>query len=139
MLRSNPLVAQTGFEPATLIRAPLFLPGFPQTVILSHNLVAIVALPGSCTTVVEMLAPGTEMMEEAKHFVKLYESNAYIDLGLSARIFSRHDLKHIQAMADYGVAGFKLLLLTKDLQLYGRDRERGSRLGVFGIPESVRI
>ena len=68
-----------------------------------------------CTTVVEMLAPAADMVEEAKEFVEIYEKNALIDLGLSSRIYSLEDIKHIQNMADYGVAGFKLLLPYKGL------------------------
>ena len=65
---------------------------------------------GGCTTATHLLAPAGGMVEKAKGFVEIYENNAYIDLALSARIYTREDIKQIQRAVNYGIRGFKLLL-----------------------------
>lgn len=68
---------------------------------------------GGCTTAIHLLAPAGDIVEKAKGFVEIYENNAYIDLALSARIYTREDIKQIQRAVNYGIRGFKLLLPYK--------------------------
>ena len=66
-----------------------------------------------CTTIVHLLAPADNMIDKAREFVGLYEKNAYVDLALSARIYTRENIRQIRSMYDYGIVGVKLLLPYK--------------------------
>jgi len=66
-----------------------------------------------CTTIVHLLAPADDIIDKAREFVGLYEKNAYVDLALSARIYTRENIRQIRSMYDYGIIGLKLLLPYK--------------------------
>jgi dihydroorotase (multifunctional complex type) len=66
-----------------------------------------------CTTIVHLLAPADDIIDKAREFVGLYEKNAYVDLALSARIYTRENIRQIRSMYDYGIVGVKLLLPYK--------------------------
>ncbi|RLB90542.1 MAG: hypothetical protein DRH26_09505, partial [Deltaproteobacteria bacterium] len=62
-----------------------------------------------CTTMIHLLAPADDIKNKAREFVSLYEDNAHIDLALSARIYTRENIKQISGLVDYGINSVKLL------------------------------
>lgn len=82
------------------------------------------------TTIIHLLAPADNTLRKAKEFVEVYEKNAFIDLALSARIYTREDIRQIQQSADYGIHGFKLLLPYKGPEAVWKGRVGGIDDGI---------
>ncbi|NIS69426.1 MAG: amidohydrolase family protein [Proteobacteria bacterium] len=82
------------------------------------------------TTVIHLLAPADDILKKAKEFVDVYEKNAFVDLALSARIYTREDIEQIQQLADYGIHGFKLLLPYKGTEAVWKGRVGGIDDGI---------
>jgi len=83
------------------------------------------------TTIIHLLAPSDNTLDKAKEFVELYEKNAFVDLALSARIYTREDIRQIQQLADYGIHGFKLLLPYKGAEAVWKGRAGGIDDGII--------
>jgi dihydroorotase (multifunctional complex type) len=83
------------------------------------------------TTIIHLLAPSDNTLNKAKEFVEIYEKNAFVDLALSARIYTREDIKQIQPLADYGIHGFKLLLPYKGPEAVWKGRVGGIDDGII--------
>jgi dihydroorotase (multifunctional complex type) len=83
------------------------------------------------TTIIHLLAPSDNTLDKAKEFVELYEKNAFVDLALSARIYTREDIRQIQQLADYGIHGFKLLLPYKGAEAVWKGRVGGIDDGII--------
>ena len=83
------------------------------------------------TTIIHLLAPSDNTLNKAKEFVEIYEKNAFVDLALSARIYTREDIKQIQQLADYGIHGFKLLLPYKGPEAVWKGRVGGIDDGII--------
>jgi len=65
---------------------------------------------GGVTTLIHLLAPADDIKAKAEEFVGLYEKTAYVDLALSARIYTRENIRQIGEINDYGITGVKLLI-----------------------------
>ena len=88
-----------------------------------------------CTTLIHLLAPADNIKERAKDFVELYEKNAYMDLALSARIYTRENISQIGELYDYGINSVKLLLPYK-----GSEAVWKGRVGrTYGYASILRI
>jgi len=61
-----------------------------------------------CTTLIHLLAPADNIKTQAQDFVALYENNAYVDLALSARIYTRENISQISELCDFGINSVKL-------------------------------
>lgn len=85
---------------------------------------------GGCTTLIHLLAPADDIKEEAKQFVGLYEKNAYVDLALSARIYTRQHIEQISEVYDYGINSVKLLLPYKGSEAVWQGRVGGIDDGI---------
>jgi dihydroorotase (multifunctional complex type) len=83
------------------------------------------------TTIIHLLAPSDNTLDKAKEFVGTYEKNAFVDLALSARIYTREDIRQIQPLADYGFHGFKLLLPYKGPEAVWKGRVGGIDDGII--------
>jgi dihydropyrimidinase len=83
-----------------------------------------------CTTIIHLLAPADEITEKANEFVALYEKNAYVDLALSARIYTRENIRQIRSLYDYGILGVKLLLPYKGSEAVWKGRVGGIDDGI---------
>jgi dihydroorotase (multifunctional complex type) len=83
------------------------------------------------TTIIHLLAPSDNTLDKAKEFVGIYEKNAFVDLALSARIYTREDIRQIQPLADYGFHGFKLLLPYKGPEAVWKGRVGGIDDGII--------
>ncbi len=84
-----------------------------------------------CTTIIHLLAPADDIIDKAKEFVGLYEKNAYVDLALSARIYTRENIKQIQSLYEYGILGVKLLLPYKGSEAVWKGRVGGIDDGII--------
>jgi dihydroorotase (multifunctional complex type) len=105
---------------------------YPPGVDLIENIKAetkACALSG-VTTIIHLLAPADNTLEKAKEFIETYERNAFVDLALSARIYTREDIKQIQPLANYGIHGFKLLLPYKGPEAVWKGRVGGIDDGI---------
>jgi len=85
---------------------------------------------GGCTTLIHLLAPADDITAEAKQFVGLYEKNAYMDLALSARIYTRQHIRQIRDLYDYGINSVKLLLPYKGSEAVWKGRVGGIDDGI---------
>ena len=85
---------------------------------------------GGVTTIIHLLAPADDTLRKAKEFVEVYEKNAFADIALSARIYTREDIKQIQQLAEYGIHGFKLLLPYKGPEAVWKGRIGGIDDGI---------
>ena len=83
-----------------------------------------------CTTIIHLLAPADDITEKANEFVEIYEKNAYVDLALSARIYTRENIRQIQNLYDYGITGVKLLLPYKGTEAVWKGRVGGIDDGI---------
>jgi len=83
-----------------------------------------------CTTLIHLLAPADNIKEQAKDFVGLYEKNAYVDLALSARIYTRENISQIKELYDYGINSVKLLLPYKGSEAVWKGRVGGIDDGI---------
>ncbi|MCP4694577.1 MAG: amidohydrolase family protein [Desulfobacterales bacterium] len=84
-----------------------------------------------CTTIIHLLAPADDALVKAREFVELYEENGLVDLALSARIYTRDDIKRIRALHDYGILGVKLLLPYKGGEAVWKGRVGGIDDGII--------
>jgi len=84
-----------------------------------------------CTTVIHLLAPADDILDKAKEFVGFYEANAFVDLALSARIYTRQNIKQIRSLYDYGILGVKLLLPYKGSEAIWKGRVGGIDDGII--------
>ncbi len=82
------------------------------------------------TTIIHLLAPSDNTLDKAREFVEIYENNAFVDLALSARIYTREDIKQIPQLAEYGIHGFKLLLPYKGPEAVWKGRVGGIDDGI---------
>ena len=85
---------------------------------------------GGCTTLIHLLAPADNIKDQAKEFVGLYEKNAYVDLALSARIYTRENISQISEIYDYGINSVKLLLPYKGSEAVWKGRSGGIDDGI---------
>ncbi|HUT69876.1 MAG TPA: amidohydrolase family protein [Desulfatiglandales bacterium] len=83
-----------------------------------------------CTTIIHLLAPADDIIGKADEFVGLYEKNAYVDLALSARIYTRENISQIGNLYDYGIIGVKLLLPYKGSEAVWKGRVGGIDDGI---------
>ena len=85
---------------------------------------------GGVTTIIHLLAPAENTLEKARNFVEVYEQNAYVDVALSARIYTVEDIEQIQQAADYGIRGLKLLLPYKGQEAIWKGKVGGIDDGI---------
>ena len=83
-----------------------------------------------CTTIVHLLAPADDILEKARDFVGLYEGNGFVDLALSARMYTRENIKQIRSLCDFGILGVKLLLPYKGSEAVWAGRVGGIDDGI---------
>ena len=83
-----------------------------------------------CTTLIHLLAPADDIKKKAQEFVKLYEENAFVDLALSARIYTRENISQISELYDYGIHSVKLLLPYKGSEAVWKGRVGGIDDGI---------
>ena len=84
-----------------------------------------------CTTIVHLLAPADDILDKAREFVGFYEKNAFVDLALSARIYTRDNIKQIRRLLDYGICNVKLLLPYKGGEAVWKGRVGGVDDGII--------
>ncbi len=84
-----------------------------------------------CTTIIHLLAPADDILDKAKEFVGFYEANAFVDLALSARIYTRQNIKQIRSLYDYGILSVKLLLPYKGSEAIWKGRVGGIDDGII--------
>jgi len=82
------------------------------------------------TTIVHLLAPADDTIDKAGEFVGFYEKNGYVDIALSARIYTRENIGEIRSLCDYGIIGFKLLLPYKGSEAVWKGRVGGIDDGI---------
>jgi len=105
-----------------------------------------------CTTIVHLLAPADDILDKAREFAAFYEKHAFVDLALSARIYTRDNIKQIRRLLDYGICNVKLLLPYKGGEAVWKGRVGGvddgiiyltfkevGRLALEGYPVFVRV
>jgi len=83
-----------------------------------------------CTTLIHLLAPADNIKTQAQDFVALYENNAYVDLALSARIYTRENISQISELCDFGINSVKLLLPYKGSEAVWQGRVGGIDDGI---------
>ena len=83
-----------------------------------------------CTTIVHLLAPADDIIDKAEEFVGLYEKNGYVDLALSARIYTTENIGQIGSLYDYGIISVKLLLPYKGSEAVWKGRAGGIDDGI---------
>jgi dihydropyrimidinase len=83
-----------------------------------------------CTTIIHLLAPADDIIDKAEEFIGLYEKNAYVDLALSGRIYTRENIRQIRSLYDYGILGVKLLLPYKGSEAVWKGRVGGIDDGI---------
>ncbi len=84
-----------------------------------------------CTTIIHLLAPADDILDKAKEFVGFYEENGFVDLALSARIYTRDNIKQIRSLYDFGVNNVKLLLPYKGSEAVWKGRVGGIDDGII--------
>lgn len=82
------------------------------------------------TSIIHLLAPSDDIVAEAGKFINLYEKNAYVDLALSARIYTRDHIKQIEGLYNLGISGIKLLLPYKGSEAVWKGRAGGIDDGI---------
>jgi len=83
-----------------------------------------------CTTIIHLLAPADDILEKAGEFVGFYEKNGFVDLALSARIYTRDNIKQIRSLYEYGIISVKLLLPYKGSEAVWQGRVGGIDDGI---------
>jgi dihydroorotase (multifunctional complex type) len=83
-----------------------------------------------CTTIVHLLAPADDILEKARDFVGFYEENGFVDLALSARIYTRDNVQQIRSLCDFGIMSVKLLLPYKGSEAVWAGRVGGIDDGI---------
>ncbi len=84
-----------------------------------------------CTTLIHLLAPADNIKAQAIEFIGLYEKNAYVDLALSARIYTRENIRQISELYDYGINSVKLLIPYKGSEAVWKGRVGGIDDGII--------
>jgi len=84
-----------------------------------------------CTTIIHLLAPADDILDKANEFVGLYEKHGFVDLALSARIYSRENIKQIRSLYDFGIINVKLLLPYKGGEAVWKGRVGGIDDGII--------
>jgi dihydroorotase (multifunctional complex type) len=84
-----------------------------------------------CTTIVHLLAPADDILDKANEFVGFYEKHGFVDLALSARIYSRENIKQIRSLYDFGIINVKLLLPYKGGEAVWKGRVGGIDDGII--------
>lgn len=67
-------------------------------------------LYGGCTTAVHMLRGDRDISAEMTSFVKLYEQNGYMDVGLNAMVLSRDHINQFRHLVESGMVSFKFFM-----------------------------
>jgi dihydroorotase (multifunctional complex type) len=83
-----------------------------------------------CTTIVHLLAPADNILNKAEEFVGFYEKHGFVDLALSARIYTRDNISQIKRLYDYGIINVKLLLPYKGGEAVWKGRVGGIDDGI---------
>jgi dihydroorotase (multifunctional complex type) len=83
-----------------------------------------------CTTIIHLLAPADEILNKAEEFVGFYMNHGLVDLGLSARIYTRENISEIRRLNDYGIINVKLLLPYKGSEAVWKGRVGGIDDGI---------
>ena len=84
-----------------------------------------------CTTIVHLLAPADDILAKANEFVGFYEKHGIVDLALSARIYTRENIKQIRSLYDFGIINVKLLLPYKGGEAVWKGRVGGIDDGII--------
>jgi dihydroorotase (multifunctional complex type) len=84
-----------------------------------------------CTTIVHLLAPADDILGKANEFVGFYEKHGFVDLALSARIYTRDNIKQIRRLYDFGIINVKLLLPYKGGEAVWQGRVGGIDDGII--------
>lgn len=84
-----------------------------------------------CTTIIHLLAPADDIEKRAREFVELYEKNGFVDLALSARIYTMENIAQIESLYDYGMKSVKLLLPYKGSEAVWKGRVGGIDDGII--------
>ncbi len=84
-----------------------------------------------CTTIIHLLAPADDALVKAGEFIEFYEANGLVDLALSARIYTRDDIKQIRALYEFGINSVKLLLPYKGEEAVWKGRVGGIDDGII--------
>jgi dihydropyrimidinase len=83
-----------------------------------------------CTTIIHLLAPADQIRNKAEEFVGFYEKHGFVDLALSARIYTRDNISQIKPLYDYGIINVKLLLPYKGGEAIWKGRVGGIDDGI---------
>ena len=83
-----------------------------------------------CTTIIHLLAPADDILNKAEEFVGFYEKHGFVDLALSARIYTRDNISQIKRLYDYGIINVKLLLPYKGSEAIWQGRVGGIDDGI---------
>jgi dihydroorotase (multifunctional complex type) len=100
----------------------------PQSNIKSETRACAAA---GCTTLIHLLAPADDILDKAHEFVGLYEKHGFVDLALSARIYTRENIKQIRNLYDFGIINVKLLLPYKGGEAVWKGRVGGIDDGII--------
>jgi dihydroorotase (multifunctional complex type) len=84
-----------------------------------------------CTTIIHLLAPADDILDKANEFVGFYEKHGFVDLALSARIYTRENIKQIRSLYDFGIINVKLLLPYKGGEAVWKGRVGGIDDGII--------
>jgi dihydroorotase (multifunctional complex type) len=84
-----------------------------------------------CTTIIHLLAPADNILNKANEFVGFYEKHGFVDLALSARIYTRDHIKQIRCLYDFGIINVKLLLPYKGGEAVWKGRVGGIDDGII--------
>jgi len=85
---------------------------------------------GGCTTIIHLLAPADDILSKADEFVEFYQKHGYVDIALSARIYTKENIKQIRRLYDYGITSVKLLLPYKGSEAVWKGRVGGIDDGI---------
>lgn len=110
-------------DPHVHMASPTYLPLETNTV---HESQAFAA--GGVTTILNGVFASSGFLEGCQKYVALYEQYGYVDLGLTAGLFGTEGVAAIRDLADYGVAGMKLLMPYKGVEMipgFGEDMNDG--------------
>jgi dihydropyrimidinase len=83
-----------------------------------------------CTTIIHLLAPADDIRNKAEEFVGFYEKHGFVDLALSARIYTRDNISQIKQLYNYGISNVKLLLPYKGGEAIWKGRVGGIDDGI---------
>jgi len=67
-------------------------------------------LYGGCTTAIHMLRGSQDISEEMASFVRSYEQNGYMDVGLNAMVLSRDHIGQFRHLVESGMVSFKFFM-----------------------------